>query len=198
MKVTDIALAVNEKKAKQEEVGIRPGEKLHEQMIGIEDTPYTFEYPDYFKILPAINQWFDDPKIGKGMKVDENFTYRSDNNKEWMKITELKAWLMENANKIGKFNHDPYGRQDITQEDLDAVRDVLTSDFLKHKDTKYQSLKKIVSEHCGANHAVAVNSATSALHIACLALGLKKEIIFGLAQFHLLPQQIVGDIVAQK
>ena len=35
------------------------------------------------------------------MKVDEN-TYRSDNNKEWMKITELKAWLMENANKIGK------------------------------------------------------------------------------------------------
>ena len=74
MKVTDIALAVNEK-AKQEEVGIRPGEKLHEQMIGIEDTPYTFEYPNYFKILPAI------------MKVDENFTYCSDNNKEWMKIT---------------------------------------------------------------------------------------------------------------
>ena len=102
MKVTDIALAVNEK-AKQEEVGIRPGEKLHEQMIGIEDTPYTFEYPNYFKILPAINQWFDDPKrIGKGMKVDENFTYCSDNNKEWMKITELKSWLMENANKIGK------------------------------------------------------------------------------------------------
>ena len=89
MKVTDIALAVNEKANR--EVGIRPGEKLHEQMIGIEDTPYTFEYPDYFKILPAINQWFDDPKrIGKGMKVDENFTYRSDNNKEWMKITELK------------------------------------------------------------------------------------------------------------
>ena len=91
----------------------------------------------------------------------------------------------------------PYGRQDITQEDLDAVRDVLTSDFLT-QGPKVPKFEKIVSEHCGANHAVAVNSATSALHIACLALGLKKEIIFGLAQFHLLPQQIVGDIVAQK
>ena len=61
------------------------------------------KYDDFYKILPAINQWFDDPKrIGKGMKVDENFTYCSDNNKEWMKITELKSWLMENANKIGK------------------------------------------------------------------------------------------------
>tara|TARA_B100001248_G_scaffold255260_1_gene234744 strand:+ start:6333 stop:7478 length:1146 start_codon:yes stop_codon:yes gene_type:complete len=67
----------------------------------------------------------------------------------------------------------PYGRQDITQEDLDAVRDVLTSDFLT-QGPKVPKFEKIVSEHCGANHAVAVNSATSALHIACLALGLKK------------------------
>ena len=102
MKVTDIGLAINEK-AKQEEVGIRPGEKLHEQMIGAEDSAYTFEYPGYFKILPAINKWFDDPKrIGKGKKVDVNFTYCSNNNKEWMKIKELKAWLMENESKIGK------------------------------------------------------------------------------------------------
>ena len=67
----------------------------------------------------------------------------------------------------------PYGRQDITQEDLEAVRDVLTSDFLT-QGPKVPKFEKIVSEHCGANHAVAVNSATSALHIACLALGLKK------------------------
>ena len=54
MKVTDIALAVNQD-AKQVVVGIRPGEKLHEQMIGIEDAKYTFEYSNYYKILPQIN-----------------------------------------------------------------------------------------------------------------------------------------------
>ena len=65
MKVTEIALAVSNT-AKQVEVGIRPGEKLHEQMIGLEDAQYTYEYPKYFKILPNINSWHIDPKrIGK-------------------------------------------------------------------------------------------------------------------------------------
>ena len=75
MKVTDVALAVDEK-AKQEEVGIRPGEKLHEQMIGPEDALYTYEYDDYFKILPSINNWSKDPaRIGSGIKVDPEFIY---------------------------------------------------------------------------------------------------------------------------
>jgi UDP-N-acetylglucosamine 4,6-dehydratase/5-epimerase len=101
MKVTDVALAVDDK-AKQEEVGIRPGEKLHEQMIGIEDALYTYEYPGYFKILPSINDWSkDSERIGSGQKVDHDFIYCSDNNKEWMKISELKDWIEENRNKIG-------------------------------------------------------------------------------------------------
>ena len=101
MKVTDVALAVNEN-AKQEEVGIRPGEKLHEQMIGPEDALYTFEYSGYFKILPSINGWSDDPeRIGEGVKVDSNFRYSSDNNKEWMKISDLQDWIEKNRNKIG-------------------------------------------------------------------------------------------------
>jgi len=101
MKVTDIALAVDES-AKQEEVGIRPGEKLHEQMIGIEDAPYTYEYPRHFKILPSINDWSkDEARIGDGTKVPEDFVYTSDNNKEWMKISELKEWIKENSSKIG-------------------------------------------------------------------------------------------------
>ena len=88
MKVTDIGLSVNQN-AEQKEVGIRPGEKLHEQMIGTEDALYTYEYPEYFKILPSINFWNNDPKrIGKG-KVDK-FLYNSKNNKEWMKISELR------------------------------------------------------------------------------------------------------------
>ena len=101
MKVTDVALAVDEK-AKQEEVGIRPGEKLHEQMIGPEDALYTYEYDDYFKILPSINNWSKDPaRIGSGTKVDPEFIYCSDNNKDWMEIFELQKWIEENRNKIG-------------------------------------------------------------------------------------------------
>jgi UDP-N-acetylglucosamine 4,6-dehydratase/5-epimerase len=101
MKVTDIALAVNPD-AKQEEVGIRPGEKLHEQMIGIEDSPYTYEYSDHFKILPAINDWSNDKKrIGEGILVNSEFTYSSQNNKDWMKASELKKWIHKNKFKIG-------------------------------------------------------------------------------------------------
>ena len=101
MKVTDVALAVNEN-TKQEEVGIRPGEKLHEQMIGIEDALYTYEYPGHFKILPSINDWSkDEARIGDGIKVPENFMYTSDNNKEWMKVSELQDWIEVNKNKIG-------------------------------------------------------------------------------------------------
>jgi len=101
MKVTDVALAVDEN-TKQEEVGVRPGEKLHEQMIGIEDAAYTYEYPGYFKILPSINEWAKDKaRIGDGIKVPENFMYTSDNNKEWMKISELQDWIEINKNKIG-------------------------------------------------------------------------------------------------
>ncbi|MEH6518703.1 MAG: UDP-4-amino-4,6-dideoxy-N-acetyl-beta-L-altrosamine transaminase [Halioglobus sp.] len=65
----------------------------------------------------------------------------------------------------------PYGRQDITSADIDAVVDVLRSDYLTQGPVvpKFESA---ISSYCGAQHAVAVNSATSALHIACLALGL--------------------------
>ncbi len=101
MKVTDVALAVNDK-AEQKEVGIRPGEKLHEQMIGPEDALYTYEYPSHYKILPSINDWSNDPKrIGNGVKVAQDFIYCSDSNKEWMEIDTLKDWIEKNRHKIG-------------------------------------------------------------------------------------------------
>jgi UDP-N-acetylglucosamine 4,6-dehydratase (inverting) len=101
MKVTDVALAVDSN-AKQEEVGIRPGEKLHEQMIALEDALYTYEYPGYYKILPSINNWSkDESRIGNGVLVDPDFTYCSNNNKEWMSIDTLKDWIEVNRNKIG-------------------------------------------------------------------------------------------------
>jgi UDP-N-acetylglucosamine 4,6-dehydratase/5-epimerase len=102
MKVADVALAAAPE-AKHEIVGIRPGEKLHEQMIGIEDALYTYEYPEHFKILPAINNWSRDPyRIKDGKKVAEDFTYCSDNNAEWMSIETLQAWIAQNREKVGK------------------------------------------------------------------------------------------------
>jgi UDP-4-amino-4,6-dideoxy-N-acetyl-beta-L-altrosamine transaminase len=65
----------------------------------------------------------------------------------------------------------PYGRQDITQADIDAVVGVLQSDFLT-QGPMVPRFEQQVAQHVGATHALAVNSATSALHIACLALGL--------------------------
>jgi UDP-4-amino-4,6-dideoxy-N-acetyl-beta-L-altrosamine transaminase len=65
----------------------------------------------------------------------------------------------------------PYGRQDISQADIDAVVEVLQSDFLT-QGPKVPAFEDAVASYCGARYAVAVNSATSALHLACLALGL--------------------------
>lgn len=64
----------------------------------------------------------------------------------------------------------PYGRQDISEADIQAVVEVLRSDFLT-QGPAVPAFEKAVAGYCGADHAVAVNSATSALHIACLALG---------------------------
>lgn len=84
-------------------VGIRPGEKLHEQMIGAEDAYYTFEYPEHYKILPVINDWSTSPeRIKDGVKVVDGFTYRSDNNTEWMTADQLMAWVNSNRKHIGK------------------------------------------------------------------------------------------------
>lgn len=101
MKVTDLARVVAPE-ARQEIVGIRPGEKLHEQMIGAEDSFHTFEYPEHYKILPAINGWSDSPeRIKDGKRVPEGFVYASDNNREWMSDADLQQWIEVNREKIG-------------------------------------------------------------------------------------------------
>ena len=102
MKVTDIARAVAPD-ARHDIVGVRPGEKLHEQMISSEDAPHTYEYADHYKILPAIHNWSQDPdRINGGQKVAPDFTYCSDNNTDWMSVDKLRAWIDQNREKIGK------------------------------------------------------------------------------------------------
>lgn len=101
MTIVDLAKAVAPS-ASIKVVGIRPGEKLHEQMVGEEDAPYTYEYPDYFKILPSIYNWSDsEERIKDGKRVPEGFNYSSNNNSEWMSVGQLQQWMETNKFKIG-------------------------------------------------------------------------------------------------
>ena len=103
MKVIDIAKTIAPK-AEIKIIGIRPGEKLHEQMISVEDSFFTYEYEHYFKILPNLENWHDDPERKRdGRKVAENFSYSSDTNSEWMSDTTLEVWFDENKGKLGTF-----------------------------------------------------------------------------------------------
>jgi UDP-N-acetylglucosamine 4,6-dehydratase/5-epimerase len=93
MNIVDLAEAVAPG-AKHSIIGIRPGEKLHEQMISKEDSFYTFEYEGYYKILPSIyNCANESDRINGGKKCPEGFSYASDTNTDWMSIEMLKEWM---------------------------------------------------------------------------------------------------------
>ncbi len=101
MKIIDIASCINNSD-EYDLIGIRPGEKLHEEMISPEDSLCTYEYNDYYKILPAINNWSTDKKrIKSGKLVPEGFSYTSDNNSDWMSKETLKDWIEINKDYIG-------------------------------------------------------------------------------------------------
>ena len=88
MKIIDVARAIDNSK-KHKIVGIRDGEKIHEQMITPEDSKYTLEFKDFFII-------YSDSKYEKkfgGKRVKSNFSYDSNNNKEWMSIKQLKNFI---------------------------------------------------------------------------------------------------------
>jgi UDP-N-acetylglucosamine 4,6-dehydratase (inverting) len=102
MKVIDIAAAIAPV-AQFDIIGIRPGEKLHEQMISLEDAAYTYEYDTCYKILPAIHNWDSDVnRIKNGRKVAENFIYTSDGNADWMSAEALRAWFEVNREYVEK------------------------------------------------------------------------------------------------
>ena len=63
-------------------------------MISVDDAFFTYEYDKYYKILPAIHNWYtDETRIKDGKKVADDFSYTSDNNTEWMTKEELKNWI---------------------------------------------------------------------------------------------------------
>ena len=101
MTILDIANAVAPG-AEHKIIGIRPGEKIHEQMIGLEDAPNTYAYEDHYKILPMIHNWSADPlRIKGGSRVADGFMYTSDSNNKWMSVDELRAWIESNRRRIG-------------------------------------------------------------------------------------------------
>ena len=72
-------------------------------MVSAEDSYYTYEYPEHFKILPAIHSWHTDfNRIKDGARVPEGFVYASDTNPHWIAIDELRRWIEANRDKIGR------------------------------------------------------------------------------------------------
>ena len=97
MNILDIANTIAPS-AEKNIIGIRPGEKLHEQMISEEDSFFTYEYEGFYKILPSIYGWDSDVRrIGDGKKVPDGFMYRSDTNTDWMSQEQLKKIILNIA-----------------------------------------------------------------------------------------------------
>lgn len=102
IKLLDIAKAIHPN-ARFNIIGLRPGEKIHEQLISRDEAPYTFDFGDYYKIyspffLPADSAI----RSTGGKRVEENFSYSSDNNKDWMDTEKLRKWINENKSWIIK------------------------------------------------------------------------------------------------
>jgi UDP-N-acetylglucosamine 4,6-dehydratase (inverting) len=96
MRIIDIAKTICPQ-SELNHIGIRPGEKLHEQMIGSEDALHTLEYNSHYTILPQIDLACHKSYQNSGAKVcPPDFSYTSDNNTQWMKPVELEQWLRTN------------------------------------------------------------------------------------------------------
>ncbi len=93
VKITDLAKIIGPN-CEIKEVGMRPGEKLHEQLISSDESSHTYEFENYFKILSPLNRWDSCSKRTKGgKKVNEGFVYTSDKNALWLTNEDLKNWL---------------------------------------------------------------------------------------------------------
>ena len=92
-KILDLAKCIAPR-AEFTEIGIRPGEKMHEQLISIDESRYTYEFKDYYKILSPLNNWNNSKKrMGKGELVVDGFSYASDTNNTWLEGDKLNSWL---------------------------------------------------------------------------------------------------------
>ena len=97
-KITDVALAIGPE-CEQVNVGIRPGEKIHEEMITASDSFYTYDMGKYYAILPSTHQWeleaFKNEFNAK--LVEPGFAYDSGNNTEWETVDSLRSLIKEHV-----------------------------------------------------------------------------------------------------
>ena len=102
-RITDVANAIAPE-CEQVNVGIRPGEKLHEEMITSSDSFFTYDLGKYYTILPATHKWnIDEFKIKFGAKLVENgFSYNSEENQEWETVETLKELIKLHVSEDSK------------------------------------------------------------------------------------------------
>lgn len=174
--IVELAEAVSPGSKKQE-VGLLLGEKLHEELITKSDAMNAVMFKDYFVILPSMKLWDVDNFISTfdGAICPNGFSYESASNSDWLTIEQLREIIVKKIDPTFRVNgihsNIPYGRQTISSQDIQAVNDVLQSDWLT-QGPAIENFEVAVAGYCGAKYAVVVNSATSALHIACLAADL--------------------------
>ena len=82
-------------------VGIRPGEKVHEEMITPSDSFYTYDMGKYYAILPTVQRWNIDEFIQhfNASKVEQGFSYNSGENKDWETVTSLRSLIIEHVDQ---------------------------------------------------------------------------------------------------
>ena len=90
MKIVDLARAVSPESA-LEEIGMRPGEKLHEEMISSDDSRRTIILKDRFVVTPVVAEWGYKPPLGEAMA--EGSAYKSDTNEQWMSESDIKKFI---------------------------------------------------------------------------------------------------------
>lgn len=102
-KITDIAKAIGPN-CEQKIVGIRPGEKIHEEMITSSDSFFTYDLGKYYAIIPQIPRWSVEEFISifNAKKVQEGFTYNSGTNTEWIGVEELRELIINHVDKTFK------------------------------------------------------------------------------------------------
>jgi UDP-N-acetylglucosamine 4,6-dehydratase/5-epimerase len=94
MKILDLVEAVAPNSATHE-MGVRPGEKLHEEMIASDDSRRTLRFPDRYVVQPVVASWGYEAPEG-GQEVEDGFNYRSDNNDLWLSVEDMRKLLEEN------------------------------------------------------------------------------------------------------
>ncbi|MFN8542680.1 MAG: UDP-N-acetylglucosamine 4,6-dehydratase (inverting) [Candidatus Binatia bacterium] len=176
MRIVDLVTAVAPD-CVVEDVGIRPGEKLHEVMITPEDARKAVEFDEHFVVYPAFPWWSADLGTETGGKpVADGFTYASNTNDRWLAIDELRRLLDEDGIRPAAPTNGatlmrlPYSRRrSPTRTSPPSPPPCATSGSPEDRASRFEAM---LAERVGARHAIAVSSGTAALHVAYLAAGL--------------------------